>query len=367
MIDKTTLERIVAAGALAPSGDNSQPWKFATNDKSITLFGVFGKDNAFLNWNQGGTLIALGAALENMVIAASAEGLSVRVEYLPGVPKQNAVARLCFEPANDAPDPLYPEIVHRHTNRKPYRKEPLPDNVRDALSREIPEESGICVRIIDDPERILALAHAGSRAEVAILENEQLHALLFGNACFTQEEERERKEGLYVKTLELNTVQEIVFRICRNWPIMRQLNKIKFARFIANEDAKVYASASAYIAVVAQGTASEDFLRAGRAAERLWLRATALGYAVHPIVATLFFGLRSRAQAEQGMTPEHWTMMCEAYRSIEHAVGSSGDPVLFMFRIGTAPPPSARSSKKPPLVVAEEWTAYPQGRPHVVR
>ena len=200
----------------------------------------------------------------------------------------------------------------------------------------------------------IALAHAGSRAEIAILENEELHSLLFTNVVWTKEEEHLKKEGLFVKTLELAPPQEFVFGLCRKWSFMQHLNKFGFPKFIAYDDAKKYATGGAYISLIADSASRENFVNAGRLMERIWLIANLHDYAVHPITATLFFGLKIRAEKVSGLTSESWELMRSAYALIRKTLElPENKEVLFMFRIGEAPRVRFRSSKKAPVVYVD--------------
>jgi hypothetical protein len=72
---------------------------------------------------------------------------------------------------------------------------------------------------------------------------------------------------------------------------------------------------------------------------------------VHPITATLFFGQRIKEGKEEGLTRNSWELMENAFRGIQTTLDVHKENIAFMFRIGRAPAPSARSSKKPPVIV----------------
>ena len=66
-----TIKKIINYAVWAPSGDNSQPWKFSLKGNQVSIFNLPEKDNPFLNFEQKGSYIAHGSLLENMNIIAS--------------------------------------------------------------------------------------------------------------------------------------------------------------------------------------------------------------------------------------------------------------------------------------------------------
>jgi hypothetical protein len=348
------LREFVSAAGFAPSGDNSRPWKFVIKDGMVFQYALLGKDNPALNYKHGGTLIANGAAIENILASAALHGYVGEVLYDPLPADPSCVARISFQQQETNALFTVEDIERRHTNRTRYQHTPLGQELISRLtsfSVDLPE---VRLVVVEDPNAVAVLGRAGSKAEVVILETKELHTLLFESVKWTTAEEQAAKSGLFIETLELDPVAKFFFRQCRRWSLMNFLNAFHFAHFIANEDAKSYSSGGAYVGIVVSQTRSVDFLNAGRLAERAWLTLNKMGYAVHPIVAALFFGLRIKEGAVDGLTQKHIDLMVESYRAIEKVfqVGAQ-EHVVFMFRTGIAPQVSARSSKAPPEVTFE--------------
>lgn len=347
MIDRETIRSIISSGTLAPSGDNSQPWYFRVSDDTIFVFQIPNKDNPFLNFHLSGTHIAIGAVIENICIAATTCALTAQVTLFPG--EADCVAKIDLLQNNPPHDPLADAISLRHTNRKNYEQTPLPNDLKVHILTEASVQEGVRA-VISEGDAMQKLGHAGSRAEVAILENHELHQLLFGNVVWTKEEEQAKHEGLFVDTLEFAPPQKFFFRLCGNWKIMSFLNKLGFAKFVSNDNAKKYGTGAAFVAIITSNNTSEDFVKAGRSMERVWLLLNQSGYAVHPITATLFFGQRIREGKEEGLTRDSWELMENAFREIKTTLNVQKENIAFMFRTGKTSAPSARSSKKPPVI-----------------
>ena len=157
------------------------------------------------------------------------------------------------------------------------------------------------------------------------------------------------KMGLYLKTMELKPSQEVALKLFRRWPIMRVLSKLGVARGIAKGNAKVYAKTAAMGAVVVADN-DRDFLTAGRIIERIWLKATEMGFGFHLITGTMFFWQRIVLGKSKEFSAAHVKLIEAEYKAIESIVGSQGKIVAALFRVGKDSEPSARSLKAPPEI-----------------
>lgn len=117
----TVSERIVAAGILASNPHNSQPWLFQITENSIDLFADTTRQIGVIDPFLREMYIGLGCAIENMMLAAQAEGLAVTLQLIPNPTNATHVAHLDLQPASasDVSD-LYQAIPNRHTNRGAY-------------------------------------------------------------------------------------------------------------------------------------------------------------------------------------------------------------------------------------------------------
>jgi hypothetical protein len=142
---------LVRAAILAASPHNTQPWLFKVTAAQVELYADPGRFPGALDPYLREQHIGLGCALENLMLAAAANGYNAAVTLLPGklqaMPpnsKPQLVARVDISPGNRQSSELYDAIPHRHTNRSPYDlQKPVPAEVTDALSRLASEESDV--------------------------------------------------------------------------------------------------------------------------------------------------------------------------------------------------------------------------------
>src|SRR5580704_9703476 len=139
---------LVRAAILAASPHNTQPWLFKVTDKQIELYADTGRYPGALDPYLREQHIGLGCALENLMLAAPANGYYAAVTLLPGKllpipsnPQPELVAHVDLEPGSRQTNELYDAIPHRHTNRTPYDLlKPVPVEVIAAMSGLVGEE-----------------------------------------------------------------------------------------------------------------------------------------------------------------------------------------------------------------------------------
>jgi sulfur-carrier protein adenylyltransferase/sulfurtransferase len=364
MISRDIIQKILEAGVQAPSGSNSQPWRFEVENSVVSVFMLPEKDHPILNVNQWGTLFATGALLENITIAAPHYGLEAAIKFFPMVENRNLVAKVGFEEkegnsngtgsGSSSGQDLFGAIFTRATNRKPYVTKKIDGVIRQRLLS-APAEVGVydvALKLIDDRGQIETLAEAASVNDQIMFENKKLHKLFFEELVWTEREHNERKSGLYLKTMELKPPQESALRLFRSWGILRIMNVLLgAARGIARDNAKAYGACSFYGGIVC-GTADIDLVCAGRVAERAWIAATAMGLSFHLQTGVNF--LMARLETPDGehlFSPAQAELIRGGYKKIRNVFQAGDQFMPAIFRIGYGGEPSARSPRKAPDVI----------------
>lgn len=349
------IKKIIKAGTMAPSGDNSQPWRFEIKQNELRVFNLPDRDNPFLNFGQRGSYIAHGGLIENIDIAASNLGYDTDIVLFPDNTDDEFVARIIFERnENREKDLSYNFIFTRHTNRKPYKNDKLDSAQKEYIINSSDQIKDGFVKLIDDEEKKKTAGRSGSSAEIVILENKTLHGYLFDHVVWSEKEEKQKRTGLYINTMEFNPVQRTLFKLARNWHIMKLAIKIGFPKFIAKEDAKLYSTGAVLGVIVVKNSSKEDYIYAGRLMQRVWLKTEKMGLALQPVTATLFFMQRILANDMGNMTVHHIELLKSAYRDIQDVFDVKSGTIAMMFRIGYADEPTARSSRQEPDITIED-------------
>lgn len=331
----------------APSGDNSQPWKFEVSENKIRVFNVPERDTSVYNFKQAASLIAHGCLIENIAIAASEFGYKAEVNLLPDAHKETLIAEIVLN--KDSPgkhNPLFPYITLRASNRKPYDTRQLSVEHKTVLENSVAKiNTSARLRLIDDRTNIGNLARLASVNEKIVLENQKLHHFLFSHITWTEKEDKV-KRGFFIKTLELQGPQKIAFKFFSNWPILKLFNKLGASNLVSKENAKLYTTSGAFVAITAPDTSLISFLKSGITAQRFWLTATKLGLAVQPLTGILFLRHRIINDDDKELSGPHKFLVNDAYSKIEKIFDVHDMQITMMFRVGYAKKPSAKCLRR---------------------
>ncbi len=131
----TPEERIVRAGILASNPHNSQPWLFRIESNTITLYADHTRQIGTIDPFLREMHIGLGCAVENMMLAARAEGYRTTLNLMPNPAEEREVARIVLQAGSVQNSSLYEAIPNRHTDRAAYDTErPVSRDVLEAIS-----------------------------------------------------------------------------------------------------------------------------------------------------------------------------------------------------------------------------------------
>src|SRR6266487_4292645 len=119
----TPIEQILDLARWAPSGDNTQPWRFEiVNDQAVVVHGFDTRDHCVYDLDGHPSQISLGALLETIALAATRFGLKAQIERRQSSPDEQPVfdARFRHEPGA-VEDALVSQIRERRGQRRALR------------------------------------------------------------------------------------------------------------------------------------------------------------------------------------------------------------------------------------------------------
>lgn len=149
------LDLIVDLAAQAPSPRNLQPWRFRARDGGVELLvdptRVTDEPEA-----RRQAVIACGAALYNMRLAAGHLGIEPRVTLLPDPGAPDVLARLeaaAERPPSGHEDQLLAAVARRRTRRSPFERGFVPQPLVDRLASAVAAEGALLVSAPEGPRR----------------------------------------------------------------------------------------------------------------------------------------------------------------------------------------------------------------------
>jgi hypothetical protein len=165
--------QMVRAAILASNPHNSQPWRFRIGADTIDVFADRRRNIGSIDPYLREMHIGLGCALENLMLAAPAAGVSCEAVLLPDAADPTHVARVHLRSQQTTPSVLYRAIPMRHTNRGPYHDR----LVAPALLRELQMQGSdlprVTVRWVNDAAGLRRLSELIVQATQAIIEDRE--------------------------------------------------------------------------------------------------------------------------------------------------------------------------------------------------
>jgi hypothetical protein len=145
------LRHLLRYAILAPSRHNTQPWLFEIEGPELRVYGDWRRALKVADPQGRELVMACGAALYNLEVAARRYGHASSVEVQAGSRKDGLLARLTLEerrPPTEDDEALFAAIPKRHTNRLAFDPREVPFGVVTALVREVAAQ-GASLRIIE--------------------------------------------------------------------------------------------------------------------------------------------------------------------------------------------------------------------------
>jgi len=345
-IDGVIAAQLAEAGALAPSAGNNQPWQFLAHGGRLLLFHDIARSASRLDSGRLIPGLGLGACMENIRLKGLQLGLQLTTGLFPLSGEERLVA--VFTATGTAqPDPLARSIGIRCTNRKKPAPEPMDTAAMSAMSTVANTVSGCRAHFVHGPEMMARVAQIVGAAERIRFLNPIGHEEFFAHEIrWTAEEAARTGDGLDIETLELKLSDRAGMQVSSDPAAVRLLREWGaghgFKKF--SGDAIRLSSAVALISV--DGDSAEHHLCAGQAVQRLWLQATALGYAAQPISAPLFLSHHVRRGGGGFSTTEEEELI-QLLAAVRDLFSCGDREPVFILRLGRAGEPSARSLRLP--------------------
>ncbi|MEZ5571801.1 MAG: ThiF family adenylyltransferase [Halioglobus sp.] len=345
------IERILDLARWAPSGDNDQPWQFEIVDESHLL--IHGSDTrTWCVYDLDGTSsqLALGALLETMCIAASAESMRVEYQLQADSPEDAPLITVALiQDSQIVPDPLLPFVKTRVTQRKPFTRRSLTERNKQALEQSV--GAGFKVHWIegDAPRRRMAkLLFHNAHIRLTTPEAFEVHRRnIEWGVRFSEDRIPEEALGIDLPT------RKIMRWALHSWQRVKFLNRYLAGTWLPRlqMDWRTANECAAHFVIIADSPLQtvEDYLAGGRAVQRFWLEATRQGLQFQPEMTPVIFS-RYVAQSRVFTSIEKEQALATQLASeLSNLLGGGEDPLqrVYMGRVGFGPTPTSRSVRPP--------------------
>ncbi|MTV41720.1 nitroreductase family protein [Duganella radicis] len=343
------MEQILELARWAPSGDNTQPWRFEILDQHrLVVHGHDTRDHCVYDLDGHPSQISIGALLETMAIAASTFALEMRAMRHSDTPDTHPTFSVEFLPAPGIePDPLAGAILPRAVQRRALSRRALTAAEKSALHLTLPE--GYRVHWLEGGQRTATarLMFRNAKLRLTMPEAHRVHqAIIEWNARYSADRIPDQALGADALTTKL-----------MRW-VMRDWKRVQFfntwlAGTLAPRlqmDLIPGLACAAHFVLVAERRPQrvDDYIAAGRAVQRFWLTATAQGLQLQPELTPLIFSRYVREGRVFSSVPGMQEQARQLSQQGAALVGAADwEAAVFMGRIGAGAPARARSLRRP--------------------
>lgn len=348
-MSRDTLTRILDLARWAPSGDNTQPWRFeVVDDHHVRVHGFDTRDHVLYDYDGHPSHIAHGALLETVRIAASGFGLSASWTVASHGEHRSPVYDVVLTPDPALlRDPLFECIERRTVQRRPMKTTALSETQRQALIQAAGE--GFDIQLLESPQarrRVAGLLWRSARIRLTCPEAYPVHRdIIEWQARFSKDRVPEQAVGVDPATARL------MRWVMQSWERVHFFNRFLLGTVAPRIQLDLLPGlrCAAHLLVRPRRSpaALADWVDLGIAVQRIWLTATHQGLHLQPQMTPVIFRWYARAGRRFSTEAQLGRQALDLATEFEHLVGATqGDAFGFFARVGECHVPDSRSIRR---------------------
>lgn len=352
-----TLAQILDLARWAPSGDNTQPWRFEiVNDLQVRVHGYDTRDHVLYDFDGHPSHIAHGALLETLRIAATGFGLLATWTVASEGDHRAPVYTVQLTPvAGLARDPLFDSIQNRIVQRRPMQTVPLTVAQRIALISAAGGDYEVQLfETTKERWQMASLLWRSAKIRLICPEAYPVHkSIIEWGARFSKDRIPEEAVGVDPVTARL------MKWVMQSWSRVDFFNRYLMGTIAPRLQLDLLpglrCAAHVLVLPLQAPTKLEDWVRLGMAVQRLWLTATQQGLHLQPQMTPVIFRWYARAGRRFSSDASLVDASLAVASDFERLVGSQpADPFGFFARVGTCRMPVSRSIRRDVVELMKE-------------
>lgn len=290
-------EFLVEAAIKAPSGHNTQPWKFEQSESGISIHPDFKRALAVVDSDNHALYISLGCALENIIIAANKKGYQCTMKYPADLRSGIDIQLRKDEAVNLQNDHLHDLISARQVNRNKYSDKEVPAEELQKLNSSF-EFEGISLVLLNGRENfvnIIPLIIEGNNLQFG---NKQFVNELTSWVRYSKSEAEKTKDGLWTATMGLPAMGRLIGNfVIKNFVSAKSESKRLQSILKHTQGLAIF---------IAEENDVASWVKVGRAFQRFGLTATKLGIShAHLNMPCEEVEIRNKLAKELGLGNKH--------------------------------------------------------------
>jgi len=350
LIEIATTRAILELARWAPSGDNTQPWRFRiVSPGHVVVHGFDTRADCVYDLDGHSSQLAIGGLLESVGIAASGHGLVARIERRSDAPDTSPTFDVRFLADSTArPNPLLGCLTTRTVQRRPLGTRSLTGQEKQTLEA----SAGASYRVswLEGAARKWQAArmlwlNAGLR--LILPEAYEVHRrIIEWDARFSEDRIPDQALGASALT------RRIMRYALSSWRRVDFLNTWAGGTIGPRVELDLIPALAcgAHFLISAREAPStiDDYIAGGGAMQRFWLTATSLGLQVQPEMTPLIFSRYAAHGLRFTQVEQAEAVALRIGERLDALFGAeAAQRGVFMGRIGAGAPAQARSLRLP--------------------
>ncbi len=178
------LKFLITCAVQAPSSHNTQPWKFAIQNKSILVMADLTRRLPVGDSRDRELYVSVGTCLQNLMFGAQALGLKAKLEFFPKSPLKDLVARVTIDfknhPSKSPDQKLLSALWSRRSNRTMYDPtHPVKQQTLDLFAK-IAAKNDLTLNLISKKDQIDKIGEMVRLGMVEFMNKDAFRAELSG-------------------------------------------------------------------------------------------------------------------------------------------------------------------------------------------
>jgi len=347
---KETLLNLIKVTSLAPTADNSQPFRYSWDGNNLKLsFDTTTSKGKTFNYKSPATLLSVGSIVEHIHQFFSYNTHQYKIKTDIDNPK--CILNINADLNNRKLElPNHHPIFLRHTNRFSFNKKHIKASSIKSISNITIGRSRALTFI--NKEEIGSISRLAREASNIRFQTQEVHEWLARSLRFIIT--KNTYDGLDVGTLDLPPGGRWFLRLISNWQVMKLINTINGYKILSYIDANPLSKSQLIIAITGDQTPS-GAIESGQLLTRIWIELNKQGIAVHPyyVVADQIQRLKEGKVPKQ-LIDDAETILTKSTKIFNL---SKNKTLHMLFRVGYPTKQPPRSRRRPLDKIFTDLTA----------
>lgn len=288
------IEHWVDMACWATSTANCQPWKWIWDGTHLTLLHDHARSFSFGDYEGMGSWMSMGAAMENLDIAAKQSGYHCHWDISNLSLQHPWVATARFTnsetPEND---PLYPYIKQRLTNRNYDTEGTVTKSELEEYFKAYSPEGAQWQVLTKDDEAYQTILDITVDTDAIRLLIPQAHQEFYKEVHFNEEDAKRTGEGIDLTSLALTEGEKAGFALAGQWDGTGWLSDWNRGQGFGKVTRKLLDAAPALGILTMDQFTPRHMLLAGRIVQRAWMGMVPQQIGAQPFTSPIFFLARA--------------------------------------------------------------------------